>query len=240
VVDLTGLINITGIYYKSIIDKCWELMRKNNLNQRWGVMLKIGVTGSAGSGKSLVCEGFRRIGLVTLDCDEIAKQVVEPGRAAYDQVVKAFGSKIVAPDGTLDRSGLRRMIVTTKGGREKLESILHPVIISETVRLMNDAVYSKQTSCAVEVPLLFELGMESLFDVVVVVTAADCALVDRISCRDGVDRESAKKLLAIQMPQSEKVQKADYVIENGGEPGAVFTSVEVLYRKLINQRLTKK
>ena len=56
-------------------------------------MLKIGVTGSAGSGKSLVCEGFRRIGLVTLDCDEIARQVVEPGQAAYDQVVKAFGPK---------------------------------------------------------------------------------------------------------------------------------------------------
>lgn len=203
-------------------------------------MLKIGVTGSAGSGKSLVCEGFRRIGLVTLDCDAIARQVVEPGRAAYNMVVKAFGSKIVAPDRTLDRPALRRMIVTTKGSREKLESILHPIIISETVSLMDEAVHSKQKSCAVEVPLLFELGMENLFDVVVVVTASDSALVERISRRDGVDRESAQKLLAIQMPQSEKVQKADYVIENRGEPEAVFNSVGVLYRKLINQRLTKK
>lgn len=203
-------------------------------------MLKIGVTGSAGSGKSLVCEGFRRIGLVTLDCDAIARQVVEPGRAAYNLVVKAFGSKIVAPDRTLDRPALRRMIVTTKGSREKLESILHPIIISETVSLMDEAVHSKQKSCAVEVPLLFELGMENLFDVVVVVTASDSALVERISRRDGVDRESAQKLLAIQMPQSEKVQKADYVIENRGEPEAVFNSVGVLYRKLINQRLTKK
>ncbi len=205
-----------------------------------GIMLKIGVTGSAGSGKSLVCEGFRRIGLVTLDCDEIAKQVVEPGQAAYDQVVNAFGANIVNPDGTLDRPGLRRMIVTTKGSREKLEAILHPVIIEETVRLMDDALCSKKVSCAVEVPLLFELGMEHLFDVVVVVTAADDTLVDRISCRDGVDRESAQKLLAIQMPQSEKVKRADCVIENRGEPDAVFRSVEVLYRKLVNQRLTKK
>ncbi|NDY73234.1 dephospho-CoA kinase [Desulfobacter hydrogenophilus] len=203
-------------------------------------MLKIGVTGSAGSGKSLVCEGFRRIGLATLDCDEIARQVVEPGQAAYNQVVKAFGSKIVAPDCTLDRPALRRMIVTTKGSREKLESILHPVIISETVRLMDEVVHSKKKSCAVEVPLLFELGMENLFDVVVVVTAADNALVDRISRRDGVDREGAQKLLAIQMPQSEKVQKADYVIENRGKPEAVFKSVGILYQKLVNQRLTKK
>ena len=203
-------------------------------------MLKIGVTGSAGSGKSLVCEGFRRIGLITLDCDEIARQVVEPGRTAYDLVVKAFGSEVVAPDRTLNRPALRRMIVTTKGSREKLESILHPVIISETVRLMEEAVHSKQKSCAVEVPLLFELGMENLFDVVVVVTASDSTLVDRISRRDGVNRESAQKLLAIQMPQSEKVRKADYVIENRGEPEAVFKSVDSLYQKLVNQRLTKK
>ncbi len=203
-------------------------------------MLKIGVTGSAGSGKSLVCEGFRRIGLVILDCDEIARQVVEPGRAAYHQVVKAFGAKIVTSDGSLDRPALRHMIVSTKGSREKLESILHPVIINETVRLMDDAVHSKQKSCAVEVPLLFELGMETLFDIVVVVTASKSTLVDRISCRDDVDRQSAHKLLAIQMPQSEKVQKADYVIENTGEPEAVFKSVGVLYGNLVNQRLTKK
>ena len=74
-------------------------------------------------------------------------QVVEPGQAAYDQVVKAFGPKIVAPDRTLDRPALRRMIVTTKGSREKLESILHPVIISETVRQMDEAVHSRQKSC---------------------------------------------------------------------------------------------
>lgn len=203
-------------------------------------MLKIGVTGSAGSGKSLVRDGFRRIGLITLDCDEIARQVVEPGQAAYNQVVKAFGAKIVAPDRTLDRPALRRMIVNTKGSREKLESILHPIIISETVRLMDDAVLSKQKSCAVEVPLLFELGMEALFDVVVVVTAEDSTLVDRIAARDGVNRESAQKLLDIQMPQAEKAQKADYVIENRGEPEAVFKSVDVLYQKLLNQRLTKK
>lgn len=203
-------------------------------------MLKIGVTGSAGSGKSLVCEGFRRIGLVTLDCDEIARQVVEPGQVGYDLVVKAFGSEVVAPDRTLDRPALRRMIVSTKGSREKLESILHPIIISETVRLMEEAVHSKQKSCAVEVPLLFELGMENLFDVVVVVTASDSTLVERISRRDGVNRESAQKLLAIQMPQSEKVRKADYVIENRGEPEAVFKSVDGLYQKLVNQRLTKK
>lgn len=203
-------------------------------------MLKIGVTGSAGSGKSLVCEGFRRIGLETLDCDEIARQVVEPGQAAYDEVIKAFGVKIVAPDRTLDRSALRRMIIATKGSREKLESILHPVIIKETVRLMDEAVHSRQKSCAVEVPLLFELGMENLFDVVVVVTASDSTLIDRISCRDGVDKESAQKLLAIQMPQSEKVEKADCVIENTGEPEAVFKTVRDLYKKLVNQRLTKK
>ncbi|MCG8550658.1 MAG: dephospho-CoA kinase [Desulfobacterales bacterium] len=187
-----------------------------------------------------MCEGFRRIGLETLDCDEIARLVVEPGRAAYEKVVKAFGAKIVAPDRTLDRSALRHMILTTKGSREKLESILHPIIISETVRLMDEAVHLTQRSCAVEVPLLFELGMENLFDVVVVVTASESTLVDRISSRDGVGKESAQKLLAIQMPQSEKIKKADCVIENTGGQEAVFKTVGDLYKKLVNQRLTKK
>ncbi len=202
-------------------------------------ILKIGVTGSAGSGKSLVCEGFRRIGLVTLDCDQIARQVVEPGQAAYEDVVKAFGPGVVSPDQTLDRVALRNIIVASAEHREQLESILHPVIISEMVRQMNDAVHLRQKSCAVEVPLLFELGMEKLFDATVVVTATHDLLVSRISNRDGVDPGDAAKMLDIQMPQSEKVRKADFVIENSGDMADVVKTVKVLYQKLVKQRLTK-
>ena len=201
--------------------------------------LKIGVTGSAGSGKSLICEGFRRIGLVTLDCDQIARQVVEPGEPAYGSVVKAFGSRVVAADRTLDRAALRNIIVADAKQRELLESILHPVINREMNRQMDEAILVKKKSCAVEVPLLFELGIEMLFDVTIVVTAARDVLVTRISTRDGVSLDSAAKMLDIQMPQSEKMQKADFIIENSGDQAAIFSSVNCLYQKLVKQRLTK-
>ncbi|WDP93173.1 MAG: dephospho-CoA kinase [Desulfobacter sp.] len=195
-------------------------------------MMKIGVTGSAGSGKSLVCEAFRRLGLETLDCDKIAREVVAPGRDAYNKVVSVFGQKVVAKDRSLDRAGLRKMIVEQPGLRKRLEDILHPVIIKEMVRQMNGARYTGEPACAVEVPLLFELDMAAYFDVVVVVTAMDSSLASRIAARDGVTRSSAEKMLALQMAQDEKIKRADQVIYNNGDKEELFQSVSHLYGKL--------
>ncbi len=197
-------------------------------------ILKIGVTGSAGSGKSLVCEGFGRLGLKTLDCDRIARQVVEPGQGAYDKVVSAFGADVLTAGGRLDRATLRNMILDRPELRKQLENILHPVIIQEMVRQMETFEYTKETACAVEVPLLFELGMERYFDVIVVVTADGDLPADRIAARDGVTRESAQKMLALQMPQAEKIRRADHVIPNHGNKETVFEAVFLLYEKLKN------
>lgn len=195
-------------------------------------ILKIGVTGSAGSGKSLVCQAFGQLGLETLDCDLIAREVVEPGEDGYNKVVSAFGEKVVADEGGLDRAGLRKMIVEQPDLRKTLESILHPLIIKEMVRQIEAAVYPEEPACAVEVPLLFELGMESRFDVVVVVTAPDERLVQRIAARDGVSRDSAEKMLALQKTQDEKMARADHVILNDGDKEELFQSVSLLYEKL--------
>jgi len=197
-------------------------------------ILKIGVTGSAGSGKSLVCQAFKRLGLETLDCDRIARQVVEPGQDAYNKVVSAFGPEVVAGDRGLDRARLRKMIVGRPELRKQLENILHPVIIKEMVTQMKTARYKGEQACAVEVPLLFELGMEAYFDVIVVVTAEEGRLADRIAARDGVDRDSAKKMLMLQMAQAEKIRRADHVIPNSGNMDALFKTVSLLYEKLKN------
>lgn len=197
-------------------------------------ILKIGVTGSAGSGKSLVCEAFGRLGLKTLDCDRIARQVVAPGQAAYHKVVSAFGADVLTTEGRLDRAGLRKMILDRPELRKQLEDILHPVIILEMVRQMETFGYPGEKACAVEVPLLFELGMEAYFDVIVVVTADGDLPADRIASRDGVTRESAEKMLALQMPQAEKIRRAHHVIPNQGNKEAVFEAVFLLYEKLKN------
>lgn len=203
-------------------------------------LFKIGVTGSAGSGKSLVCGHFRQLGLVTLDCDRIAREIVEPGMPAFEEVVGLFGPGVVGPDGTLDRSGLRKIIIDVPGLRKQLEAVLHPRIISEMVRRMETAEYLREPACAVEVPLLFELKMEQHFDVTVVVAAEDKALVERISNRDGVDLEAARKMLALQMPQAEKIQRADHVIHNRGRLNDLADGVQTLWAALRKQRLTKR
>ncbi len=195
-------------------------------------ILKIGVTGSAGSGKSLVCKAFGRLGLETLDCDEIARQVVAPGRAAYTKIVSVFGARVVGSDGYLDRAALRKVILAHPDLRKKLESIVQPIIINEMDCQMTGLRYKMEPACAVEVPLLFELDLSDHFDTVVVVTSPDKVLLDRIVARDGVDRQYAKKLLALQMVQDEKIQRADCVITNDGDPSELFQAVSLLYEKL--------
>jgi dephospho-CoA kinase len=195
-------------------------------------VLKIGVTGSAGSGKSLVCRCFSRLGLEVFDCDRIAREVVEPGQPAYDRVVALFGPEVVGTDSALDRAGIRRIILKTPEKREALEAIVHPEIIREMVRQMETASYNKERACAVEVPLLFELGMESHFDTTLVVTADQGELERRISARDGVGRGDARQMLALQMDQAEKVRRADHVIENRGSESDLFIRLEKLYEAL--------
>ena len=203
-------------------------------------ILKIGVTGSAGSGKSMVCQGFKRLGLVTFDCDMIARQVVEPGEKAYEAVIACFGSEVVKPDKTLDRGRLRNIVVQKPDSRKKLERLLHPLIIEKMVLDMKTAVYEREPACAVEVPLLFELKMGSAFNVTIVVVSDQSTLLERITKRDKVSPESAGKLLDLQMAQSEKIKQADHVIENKGKPGELFESVEKLYFKIKKEFLTIK
>ena len=195
-------------------------------------ILKIGVTGSAGSGKSLVCKCFARLGLEVFDCDRIAREVVEPGQPLYQQVVSLFGPGVVGKDRALDRAAMRRIILRDPEKRKALEAILHPGIIREMVRQMEAAPYKREKACAVEVPLLFELGMEKYFDTTLVVTAGQDQLEQRISARDGVDGDAARKMLALQMDQAEKVRRADHVVENRGSESGLCERLKTLYEAL--------
>ncbi len=203
--------------------------------------LKIAITGSAGSGKSIVCQKFGRLGLVTLDCDQIAREVVEPGTQGLNQIVELFGEQIIQETGVLDRLTLRRIIIDNPKMRTALEDILHPQILIEMIFQMENAVYKKGLNAvAVEVPLLFESGMDKHFDVTVAVLAEDIDLVSRISRRDNVASEDAKKMLNIQMPQEEKIKKADHVIINKGTRSELFDSVDYLFVKIKKEFLTRK
>lgn len=201
-------------------------------------ILRIAVTGSAGSGKSLVCQRFKTLGLVTLDCDVIARQIVEPGMPGFKKIVEVFGRSIVQKDGTLDRTRLRNVIVDDAILRKKVEDILHPQILREMVLQIENAVYKGKKAVAVEVPLLFELGMKKQFDVTIAVVAQDIDLVKRISKRDEVSNKNAQKMLNLQMAQEDKMAMADHVVINKGTMAELFESVDKLFDKIEKEFLT--
>ena len=203
-------------------------------------ILKIGVTGSAGSGKSGVVKAFEGLGLVTFDCDQIARDLVAPGAAGYEQVVEIFSYDVVSSDRTLDRKRMREMMLADPELRRALEAVLHPLIIHTLFSRIQSATYNKEAACAVEVPLLFELGMQDRFDVTVTVTALEDDLVERIADRDKVTAQSARKMLNLQLAQEEKALHSDYVIENRGSLGELVESVGDLYRKIQKDCLTRK
>ena len=201
-------------------------------------IVKVAITGSAGSGKSHVCKGFETLGAAVMDCDRIARDVVAPGTPGFKQVVALFGREVVQKDGTLDRAALRRLIINHRNLKDRMEGILHPLILDEMISRMETARQNGFKVVAAEVPLLFETGMDRFFDVTVVVLADTADLSRRISERDGVSFEDARKMLDLQMPQAEKRKKADHVIENRAGLAELFDLVANIYEKIEKEFLT--
>lgn len=195
-------------------------------------ILTIAVTGSAGSGKSLVCQLFKKLGLVVLDCDSIARQVVAPGKSAYIEIVNLFGQEIVLSNEYINRSAIRDRIINDSILRKKLENILHPVILDTLFDEIKKAEYTKEKACAVEVPLLFELGLENKFDIVLTIAGNRDQLINRIVSRDGVSLDSANRILDIQMEQNEKIRRSKYVLYNRGSIEDLFNKVFLFYNQI--------
>ena len=196
------------------------------------VHLTVAVTGSAGSGKSFVCRHLASRGAQLIDADQVARDVVKPGTEGLNRIVDHFGRTVLTVDGVLDRTGLRRRIVSDVRARKALEAILHPEIIAEMdarIKAVHDA---GGALVVVEVPLLFELDMAARFDKVVLVKAERHIKVMRLTQRDHVSREDAERLLDIQIPDDEKEKLSDFVIENNGQIDDLIKCVDRLYEMI--------
>ncbi len=163
-----------------------------------------------------------------MDADQIAREVVMPGTGGLKKVADHFGPSVLAKDGTLDRAALRTVILADDRARKSLEAILHPEIISLMQSRIQAAFESGNRMVVAEVPLLFELGMASRFDRVVLVKAGREVKVQRLMRRDGVSEDDARRLLDLQMPDSEKEKLADIVIENNGTVAELIKNVDRL------------
>ena len=189
----------------------------------------IGLTGGIGSGKSLVAARFAELGVTVVNADTVAREVVAKGEPALDAIRAHFGEDIVLPNGELDRRKLREIIFNDPAQKKWLEALMHPIIRLRIVDQLHAAI---SPYAILESPLLLETDQHLLVEKIIVVDVDETTQIVRASARDGSDATQIKNIIASQMPHSEKLQKADFVIDNSGSKEATFLQVESLDKKL--------
>jgi dephospho-CoA kinase len=180
-------------------------------------MKTIGITGGIASGKSTVARMLTELGFEVLSADRLAREAVEPGLVAYQKIVAVFGPQITLPDGRLDRKKLGEVVFVDSVLRRKLEEIIHPEVIARIKAVMTVRQAAGQPYLFVEVPLLFETGMEKMFDLVWVVDLSAANQMQRVLDRDQLTAAAAQQRMVAQLPLAAKVARADWVLENNGD-----------------------
>ena len=196
-------------------------------------MTVLGLTGGIACGKSTVAEWLRQLGAAVLDADAISRSLTAPGGAALPVIHKAFGSAVFAADGTLNRAALATCVFADEESRLRLNEILHPMIEHILQQKMEDCRKSGVQIVVLDVPLLYEAGMERLADVVACVSAAEETQVSRLHVRDGLNRQQALLRVQSQWPLREKERRADYVIRTDVSKEEARRQTVQLYRQLV-------
>lgn len=177
-------------------------------------MIVVGLTGGVATGKSTVATMFKQCGAVVIDADQLARQVVEPGKPAWREIVRTFGKTILNPDRTIDRHALGAIVFHHPAKRRALERIVHPRVAREQARLTKQA--ARQNPHAVvmyDVPLLFEAGIDKHVDATIVVTADRETQIARLKKRNHLSRAEALRRISSQMSLAKKIQQADHVLK---------------------------
>jgi dephospho-CoA kinase len=180
-------------------------------------MLKVGLTGGIGAGKSEVSRLLDAYGAVIVDADKIAREVVEPGTPGLEAVVAEFGKEILAPDGSLDRPRLGSVVFADTERLAALNAIVHPLVGERSAELEQQAEESDGDAVIVhDVPLLAENGLAPLYDLVLVVDASPQTQLDRLVRLRGMTKDEAASRMAAQATREERLALADIVIGNDG------------------------
>jgi len=198
--------------------------------------LRIGLTGGIASGKSEAARLFAARGVPVIDTDVIAREIVEPGQPALDEIVATFGSAVLDADGRLDRRALRRKVFANPEARLRLERIMHPAILRELERRAAEAGGPYQVFV---IPLLVEGGRTDRVDRVLVVDCPEALQLARLAARDGETDRGARAILAAQASRADRLAAADDVIVNDGTLAQLASEVARLdadYRELARRR----
>lgn len=176
--------------------------------------LYLGLTGGIATGKSTASKYFLTQGVPVVDTDKIAHQLMEPGQASYQAIVKNFGSKILQKNQTIDRKKLGAIVFNDHKQLNILNDLTHPLIRKETFRQMDKYKTQDYPICVVDVPLLFESGWDKYVDKTLVIATTPELELEHLMQRDNLSKAEAEKRINSQLPIKEKVKKASYTIEN--------------------------
>lgn len=178
------------------------------------MVLKIGLTGGIGSGKSTACEIFSELGVPIIDADIVARKVVQTGMPALQVIKEEFGEDIITKDGLLDRKKVRDQIFTNEIDRKKLENILHPVIYE---RIVHETENIDSSYCIISIPLLLETEALEIIDRVLIIDVSEKLQLSRASVRDNASLNDIERIIRTQISRDNRLAAADDIINNEGD-----------------------
>lgn len=196
-------------------------------------MITVGLTGSIGTGKSTVTKYLLERGYKVIDADKISRDVVKKGEIGYFKLIDYFGKEIIDKEENIDRQKLSKIVFSDKEKLEKLNSILHPVIIDKISELENVYKNKGEAIVFIDAPLLIETKLYENVDKVVLITADEDIQIKRIIKRDNIDETKARKIINAQMSFEEKRVFADFILKNNESRKKLFESLEIILQELV-------
>ena len=195
-------------------------------------MIKVGLTGGIGSGKSTVAKTLKTKGIQVVDADQIAREVVAPGEPALLEITKHFGPDILLSDGSLNRSELKAKIFSDSTAKKRLEGILHPSIRQRILQRVDEAIDTHYVIA--DIPLLVENNYTVYFDRVVVVDCTEEQQIARVRARDELPEAQIKSIMKSQATRESRLAAATDVIDNTGDLSSLNTQIEKLHETLLS------
>ena len=193
----------------------------------------IGLTGSIATGKSTVVEWFKTKHVPVIDADQIAREIVEPGKPILMRLKETFGEAIIQTDGSLDRALLGQMIFNDDTLRQKLDDLMHPAIVKEMVARRDKYLNQNEPLIILDIPLLFEGGLTDLVDRIMVVYTTEPVQLERLMNRNKLSKQEATQRIKTQWSIEKKKTLAADVIDNNGSIEETYQQCDALYQKYL-------
>lgn len=195
-------------------------------------MLKIGLTGGIGSGKTAASDHFATLGAEVIDTDLLSRELVAPGQPALQAIAEAFGKDILHSDGTLNRGSLRDRVFADSSARQTLENILHPRIRTE---MLARAQRSNAPYVVFVIPLLLETGQQHLVDRILLIDVPEAIQRQRVAARDRLSDAQITQILTAQSDRATRLRHADDIVVNDGDLAQLQENIQQLHRKYLQQ-----